>query len=898
MTSESTDRFSKAKALAAAGKNDQAEALLRKTLESHPQQEKSLVLLADLRRKAGDRNEARALFQRAWAAGNRDPRVGHRYAKLLMLMRQPDEAETVLRQLLEVTPEHAESRLQLVGLRRRQRDVADADALLEQGWSLRPGEPLIALALADRFLAKKQLPEAEAVLRQALEGAPKQVDVLAKLAELRRRQDDPAEAEALLRRAWTVQPAAAAVALDLAKLMIRGKRTDDAETVLRQTLEAAPGETEVRLQLAELRRRDDRTEAEALLREAWSAQPGTTAIALDLVKLLLLDQRTEEAEAVLQRSLESTPNELDLRLQLATLLRRRGSVAEAEAVLRQGWALQPDAVIFVLELSRTFLFAGQTEQARTVLLEGLESLPEHPELLLALGHRQAVEGHEEDAVATFKRAIATPESPAEAWIGLANTLGRQISARQTLEILVQALAAKKDDPAIHCALGHHLLSMGYITEAEQLVAAAVGRFSGDANLAALAVMLATLRGRYDEAHATLEAMPEKKRPDQRLKTRMAAGLLKAQWRVDEALDVFRQPDMRELDGQEYRTLSSIQLMALDVAGARQSIGHSHRLIRRLQGRNVSRGLTGEIVNDFWTDAQALAAAQEARKRGSLRQWVETVNANRHHTGCALGFLIHLRQTGFLDEKPVHPDHRPIPRHIHQFWDTPELPDDVAALMGSWRGRNPEWGYTRHTLASAREWVQHYPDERLLRAFRHMPAIAGKADLLRLAILHVEGGVYADADDRCLAPLDPFLAGHDMVLRQEHYGTIGNNFLAVRPGHPVIGQALEEAITSVLRGDRESIWLSSGPGLITRVLASYLVDDPRRLETLGREILVCDQPRITHFCASGCRASYKSSERYWQAGEFNTLPQTAQRPSGSPAALAMAAPAADPAVSPA
>ncbi|MCB4769282.1 tetratricopeptide repeat protein [Ancylobacter sp. Lp-2] len=816
MTSESTDRFSKAKALAASGKTEQAEKLLRQIVESSPRRVHPLLLLADLRRKAGAPDEAVSLLRQFWT-NSPQPAVGMRLARLLIATRQLEEAEAVLRQLLDLSPADAELRLHLVGLRRRQRDLADVDVLLEQGWSLTPGDPLIGHALAERLLAKKQWPEAEAILRQALENAPEHAEMLANLADLRRRQGDLAEAEALLRRGWTAQPANAAIALELGRLLIRSKQTEEAGTILRQGLQAAPGEIELRLQLADLQR-------------------------------------------------------------------RQGEIAEAETLLRQGIVQNPETIAPVLALSRLLTLDGRAEQAETILNEAIKAFPENPELLVALGLMHAAGGRDEAAITFFEQAVATPDSPAEAWIQLARISGRWTSARQALETLVRALSARKDDPAIHFALGSHLQLMGYITEAEQLVAAAVGRFSGDAPLKSLHVKLHIMAGRYDDARATVADMPAKTRQEQRLKAQMEASVLKAQWRVNEALDIYRQPDMPELDGQEYRLLAEIQLMALDVAGARQSIGNAHQRIRRLRGVNVSQGLTGEIVNDFWTDPQALAAGQTARVQGSLRNWVATVNANRHHTGCALGFLIHLRETGLLDAKPTRPGHQPIPRHIHQFWDTPELPDDVAALMGSWRGRNPEWGYTRHTLASAREWLRQHPDDRLLRAFRHMPAIAGKADLLRLAILHAEGGVYADADDRCLAPLDTFLAGHEMVLRQEHYGTIGNNFLAARPRHPLIGQALDEAVTAVLRGDRESIWLSSGPGLVTRVLASYLVDDPRRLATLGNDIMVLDQPDMVRFCASGCRASYKSSERYWMAGEFSKLPQFVRgRPATTPAA---------------
>ncbi|MBS7545900.1 tetratricopeptide repeat protein [Ancylobacter oerskovii] len=747
MSSEPTDRFSKAKALIAAGQPGKAEPLLRQILKSSPGKPTPLMMLAELRRKAGDREEATTLFRRLWADGSGPSKAGLSLARLLIAAKAQEEAETVLRQVLEAVPDQLEARLLLVDLRRRQRDQQDAEALLQQGWSLRPGEARLGLPLVEILMARRALPEAEAVLRPLLDAPPDDLDILLQLAELRRRQGDTAEAESLLRQGRTRHPS-----------------------------NAAP----------------------------------------------------------------------------------------------------------VLELSHLFARTGKADEAEAVLVEALEASPEHPGLLVALGRRQSATHRDAEAMQTFERAIATPDSPTDAWLGLANAAGRLVSTRLALEKLAQALAAKNDDPAVHFALANHLLHIGCLPEAEMVASAAIARFPGDTDLRTLAFRLELATGRHEDALASLARLPDKTRKDHRLRTRLRASLLKGQWRVDEARDLYRTGKLPEMAAPEYRLLADIHLMALDVVEARNCLREVNRRTPQRRSMNVSQGLAGEILNDFWTDTEALAAGQAARRQDTLGNWVATVNAHRHHTGCAVGFMIHLRQSGRFDAKPVAPDLAAIPRHIHQFWDTPEIPDDVMTLMGSWRAHNPGWSYTLHSLDSTREWLRQVSDTDLLRAFRRMPTIAGKVDLLRLAVLFAEGGVYADADDRCLGSLDAVLAGRGLVLRQEHYGSIGNNFIAVRPGHPVIGRALEEAVEAVLRGDRESIWLSTGPGLMTRILATYLVDDPTRIDTLGGEVLVLDQPKITGFCVSGCRVTYKHTDRNWQAREFQKLPNIVRTPAAMPA----------------
>ena len=751
---------------------------------------------------------------------------------------------------------------------RRPAGVTDAagDAMSSQ--------PTDRLSQAKTLIAAGQRGKAEAVLRQILKTAPGKPLPLQMLAELRRKAGDSTEAIELFARLWSAGTGPSKAGLSLARLLIAAKQLNEAETVLQQVLDRLPDQIEARLLLVDLRRKQrDPQQAEALLQQGWSLCPGEPRIGLPLIEMLVARKALPEAEAVLRPLLEADPDALELRLQLAEFRRRQGDAEEAEALLRQGWSRHPASVAPVLDLSKLLARVGRTEEAETVLVQALEAAPTHPELLVALGKRQAASHRDAEAIKTFERAIETPESPTEAWLGLAHASGRLVSTRLALEKLAQALAAKQDDPDVHYALASHLQQIGCLPEAEMVASSAASRFPGDLDLQTLGFRLDVITGRYDDALAHVARLPDKTRKDHRLRNRLKAVLFKAQWRVEEARNLYRASNAPELDAPEYRLLADINLMALDVVEARRCLREANRRTPQRRMLNVSQGLVGEILNDFWTDPQALAAGQAAREQDKLENWVATVDAHRHHTGCAIGFMIHLRQTGAFDQKPAEADEgaAAIPRHIHQFWDTPEIPDDVMTLMGSWRAHNPGWSYTLHSLDSAREWLRQVSDSRLLRAFRHMPTIAGKVDLLRLAVLFAEGGVYADADDRCLASLDAVISGRGLVLRQEHYGSIGNNFIAVRPHHPVIGQALEDAVSAVLRGDRESIWLSTGPGLMTRTVATHLVDDPRRLETLGRDLLVLDQPEITRFCVSGCRVSYKHSDRNWQAREFHNLP---------------------------
>jgi mannosyltransferase OCH1-like enzyme len=147
----------------------------------------------------------------------------------------------------------------------------------------------------------------------------------------------------------------------------------------------------------------------------------------------------------------------------------------------------------------------------------------------------------------------------------------------------------------------------------------------------------------------------------------------------------------------------------------------------------------------------------------------------------------------------------------QFWDAPEPPADLAPLMESWRALNPGWSYQRFDLASATAFLKARAPAAVQSAFLHAGDAATKADLFRLAFLALEGGVYADADDRCLAPLEPVRAsGVALFGYQEDVGSLANDLIGAAPGHPMLARALADASAALLRGDRDMPWLCTGP----------------------------------------------------------------------------------------
>ncbi len=189
-------------------------------------------------------------------------------------------------------------------------------------------------------------------------------------------------------------------------------------------------------------------------------------------------------------------------------------------------------------------------------------------------------------------------------------------------------------------------------------------------------------------------------------------------------------------------------------------------------------------------------------------------------------------------------------------------------MRTWQRRNPAHAYRGSTMRVAQAWLRQHCPPAVLHAYRRARWPATKADVFRLAWLFAEGGCYADADDRCLRPIDQLLpAQAGFVTFQEEYGTLGNNFLAASPLHPVIGLALQSAVTAINRGDDDMTWLMTGPGLITRAFASTLAASMLAPAEWLRRTRILDRHELERVVATHCAVGYKITSRHWLRSTF-------------------------------
>lgn len=173
--------------------------------------------------------------------------------------------------------------------------------------------------------------------------------------------------------------------------------------------------------------------------------------------------------------------------------------------------------------------------------------------------------------------------------------------------------------------------------------------------------------------------------------------------------------------------------------------------------------------------------------------------------------------------------RGIPRHIVQFWDSPDPPEDIRAAMAGIQRDNPGFSYHLECDESARAFINTHYGQEITALYDACPHPAMRSDFWRLCYLHVQGGIYIDADVVSRAPLTDITRGsHFRTLLPYSVGQpwcLDNDVLIYEAGNPLmqhIMQTMFQRVRHVLEtGYFENVWVSTGPGAMVVGTMSWI-----------------------------------------------------------------------------
>lgn len=153
-------------------------------------------------------------------------------------------------------------------------------------------------------------------------------------------------------------------------------------------------------------------------------------------------------------------------------------------------------------------------------------------------------------------------------------------------------------------------------------------------------------------------------------------------------------------------------------------------------------------------------------------------------------------------------------------------------MVSWQLKNPDWVYhlwiSDKDCGGAKGPGGPWKNQAQIDA---MPEFAGKADIMRYEILERWGGMYADADSRCVKSLDDrFLTPTCWAAYENEVyapGMLANGTLGSEPGGALMKDMVKACATA--RVTELPAWRCTGPTLLTQVAGRHpeLVTMPAR-----------------------------------------------------------------------
>lgn len=157
----------------------------------------------------------------------------------------------------------------------------------------------------------------------------------------------------------------------------------------------------------------------------------------------------------------------------------------------------------------------------------------------------------------------------------------------------------------------------------------------------------------------------------------------------------------------------------------------------------------------------------------------------------------------------------IPKKIFQTHITKNIPSASAKQIKRLRDANKDFEYHYYDDNDMDKYVKAHGSKDTYKAFLKMKPGAGKADIWRLLVIHLEGGIYVDFDSilhESLAdevgqrggyrPFRDLLRPEDRFVHGNNW-TIGgydaphpNLVLCSEPDHPIILETLESVVNSV------------------------------------------------------------------------------------------------------
>ncbi len=137
----------------------------------------------------------------------------------------------------------------------------------------------------------------------------------------------------------------------------------------------------------------------------------------------------------------------------------------------------------------------------------------------------------------------------------------------------------------------------------------------------------------------------------------------------------------------------------------------------------------------------------------------------------------------------------IPHTVFQTWNTRNIPNHMYETIMNNVNENPTYDFYIFNDEECRDFIKQHFDEAVLMAFDTLKPGAYKADLWRLCVLYIHGGIYIDIKFKINKPLTSFL--NDSAFVQDlGEDAIYQGFVISKKGEPILKEGIDKIVENV------------------------------------------------------------------------------------------------------
>jgi tetratricopeptide (TPR) repeat protein len=318
-------------------------------------------------------------------------------------------AKALLEKGMEVVQDHRLLLQALLSIYAQENDWNGALATAKRLEALAPGEVNSYLTLARIYEQRRELGPAKEAWGKALEKDPHNQQLILAFAEFWVRQKRHSEAEAVLREGMAKESSAFELRLALGRLLAMTGRGKEGMEELEKIQEGDLTDPQ-RIRLMDEKARvlfatGKFAETQELVSKILEKNPKDAAALFIQARLALIRKDGETAVSAFRTLLDDAPDNIEYRLLLAEGHVLNGELKLAEDQLKQVTQKAPSDQRPWQALASVYLLERNPKGAQAVLNEALEKIPGSAILHELQGRIRGIQGDNEGAETSFRRAM-------------------------------------------------------------------------------------------------------------------------------------------------------------------------------------------------------------------------------------------------------------------------------------------------------------------------------------------------------------------------------------------------------------------------------------------------------------------------------------------------------------